>query len=83
MFGRITTDTGLCTVDSRNHGDIFKLMNTIFPIHSAAKQRPLRETEHEYFVRMAREHARTQRRARRERVLRKLTRRPSAERRAA
>jgi hypothetical protein len=56
-------------------------MNTIFSIHS--ESRPHRETEVEYFTRMAREHARSERKARRERMIRKLTRRPVAERRPA
>jgi hypothetical protein len=55
-------------------------MNTIFPIRSD-EPRPHRETEVEYFTRMASEHARAERVARRDRMIRKLTRRRAGERR--
>jgi hypothetical protein len=82
MFGKLSADVRICTVVHFKYRWYIQDMSTIFPIHSQ-ERRPLRETEHEYFVRMAREHARNQRRARRERMIRKLTRRPSAERRPA
>ena len=57
-------------------------MKTIFPVHSV-EPRGSRETEYEFFSRMAREHAQTQRRERRERMLRKLIRRTPGDRRRA
>jgi hypothetical protein len=50
-------------------------MTSIFYIHSDQPRTQVRETEHEYFTRLAREHTQNRRRARRERVLNKITRR--------
>jgi hypothetical protein len=51
--------------------------------HSPQEQSPARESEYDYFMRLARERAGDQRRQRRERVLRKLVRRPSRDRRSS
>jgi hypothetical protein len=50
-------------------------MASIFYIHSDKPRTQVRETEHEYFTRLAREHTQIRRRARRQRVLNKITRR--------
>ena len=52
-------------------------MRTIIPIHSVQPGGIFRESETEYFQRLAREHAHHQRRDRRQRLVRKLTRRSS------
>lgn len=57
-------------------------MNTIIPFHSVRHGGVFRENETEYFQRLAREHVHAQRRERRQRLVRKLTRR-SAERKPA
>jgi hypothetical protein len=58
-------------------------MATIFYIRSDAPRTQVRETEHEYFTRLAREHTHNRRRARRQRVLNKITRRAPRDRRPA
>jgi hypothetical protein len=51
-------------------------MRTVIPFHSDQPSGGLfRENETEYFQRLAREHVRTERRDRRRRMVRKLTRR--------
>jgi hypothetical protein len=50
-------------------------MRTNHSIYSDGFQPAMRESETEYFTRMAREHASNQRRERRQRVMRKLIRR--------
>jgi hypothetical protein len=51
-----------------------RCMRTNFDIYSDGAQPGMRETETQFFTRMAREHARTQRRERRQRMMRKLIR---------
>ncbi|MGN6380955.1 MAG: hypothetical protein ACTHNU_18530 [Gaiellales bacterium] len=52
-------------------------------IHSGNTRVNARESETEYFTRLAREHSRNQRRERRQRMLRKLIRRAPRDRRPA
>ncbi|HEU0192576.1 MAG TPA: hypothetical protein VFQ71_00170 [Gaiellales bacterium] len=62
-------------------------MRSIIPFHSvegrASRPHPARESEHEYFMRAARERALTRRRERRAKLVRKLTGRRPETRRAA
>lgn len=52
-------------------------MRTIIPLNSVQPGGVFRESETDYFQRLAREHAHAQRRDRRQRLVRKLTRRSS------
>jgi hypothetical protein len=62
-------------------------MEKIMPFHSvegrASRPHPARESEYDYFMRAARERALTRRRDRRAQLVRKLTGRRPASRRAA
>ncbi len=58
-------------------------MRTMITFNSPQEQKPARESEYDYFMRLARERAGDQRRQRRERVLRKLVRLPSTNRRSS